>query len=51
MQELCGYQRPNLQIMGIKEGEDVEARSISNIFNKITAENCPNLEKEIPIQI
>jgi hypothetical protein len=37
--------------MGIKEGEEVQAKGICNIFNKIIAENFPNLEKEMPIQV
>jgi hypothetical protein len=40
--------RPNLRIMGIEEGEDVQAKGIYNIFNKII-ENFPNLEKAMPI--
>jgi hypothetical protein len=28
--------------MGIEEGEEVQAKSIGNIFNKIIAENFPN---------
>jgi hypothetical protein len=35
--------------MGI-EGEEVQAKIIENIFNKIVAENFPNLEKEMPIE-
>jgi hypothetical protein len=37
--------------MGIEEGEEVQAKGIHNIFNKIVTENFPNLEKVIPIQI
>jgi hypothetical protein len=37
--------------MGIKEGEEVQAKWIHNIFNKIITENFPNLEKVIPIQV
>jgi hypothetical protein len=37
--------------MGIKEGEEVQAKGICNIFNKIIAENFPNLEKKMPIQV
>jgi hypothetical protein len=52
MQEICdSIKRPNLQIMGIKEGEEVQAKDIGNIFNKIIAETFPNLEKEILIQV
>jgi archaeosine-15-forming tRNA-guanine transglycosylase len=31
--------RPNLRIMGIEEGEEVQAKGIRNIFNKIITEN------------
>jgi hypothetical protein len=37
--------------MGIKEGEEVQAKEICNIFNKIITENFPNLEKTMPIQV
>jgi chromosome segregation ATPase len=51
MQELTiSIKRPNLSIMGIEEGEEVQAKGIHNIFNKIT-ENFPNLEKVMPIQV
>jgi hypothetical protein len=43
--------RTNLRIMGIEEGEEVQAKGIHNIFNKIITENFPNLEKAMPIQI
>jgi hypothetical protein len=36
--------RPNLRIIGIEEGEEVQAKGNSNIFNKIITENFPNLE-------
>jgi hypothetical protein len=36
--------------MGIEEGEDVQAKEILKIFNKILIENFPNLEKAMPIQ-
>jgi hypothetical protein len=42
--------RSNLGIMGIEEVEEVEAKGLCNIFNKII-ENFPNLEKKLPIQI
>jgi hypothetical protein len=42
--------RPNLRIIGIEEGEEVQAKGIHNIFNK-TTENFPNLKKTIPIQV
>jgi hypothetical protein len=40
--------RPNLRIMGIKKGEEVQAKGMRNIVNKIITENFPNLEKSIP---
>jgi hypothetical protein len=52
MQELTdSIKRTNLIIMGIKEGEEVQAKGMRNIFNKIITENFPNLEKDIPIQM
>jgi hypothetical protein len=43
--------KPNLRIMGIEEGEEVQGKGICNIFNKTTTENFPNLEKTMPIQV
>jgi hypothetical protein len=37
--------------MGIEEGEEVQAKGICNIFNKIIRENFPNLKKVLPIQV
>jgi hypothetical protein len=52
MQELTNsIKRPNLRIMGIKEGEEVQAKGMHNIFNKIITEKFPNPEKDIPIQM
>jgi chromosome segregation ATPase len=52
MQELTNLiKRPNLRIMGIEEREEVQAKGISNIFNKIIIENFLNLEKTMPIQV
>jgi hypothetical protein len=52
MQELTdSIKRPNLRIMGIEEGEEVQAKGMQNIFNKIITENFPNLEKDIPIRM
>jgi hypothetical protein len=42
--------RPNLRIIGIKE-EEVQAKGICNMSNKIIAQNFPNLKKELPIQV
>jgi hypothetical protein len=51
MQELTkSIKRPNVRIMGIEE-EEVQAKGISNIFNKIITENFPNLNKTMPIHI
>jgi hypothetical protein len=35
----------------IEEGEEVQAKEIHNIFNKIIITNFPNLEKVLPIQV
>jgi hypothetical protein len=52
MQELTdSIKRPSLRIMHIEEGEEVQAKGIHNIFNKIITENFPNLEKTMPIQV
>jgi hypothetical protein len=50
MQFTNSIKRPNMRIMGIKE-EEVQAKGIHNIFNKIITENFPNLEKAMPIQV
>jgi chromosome segregation ATPase len=52
MQELTdSIKRPNLRIMTIEEGEDMQTKGIYNIFNKIITENFQNLEKVMPIQV
>jgi predicted restriction endonuclease len=52
MQELTNsIKRPNLRIMGIEEGEEVQAKGMRNIVNKIIIENFPNLEKTMPIHV
>jgi septal ring factor EnvC (AmiA/AmiB activator) len=52
MQELTdSIKRSNLRIMGIEEGEGVQAKVMHNIFNKTITGNFPNLEKSIPIQM
>jgi hypothetical protein len=52
MQELTdSIKRPILRIMGIEEGEEVQAKGIHNIFNKIITENFPNHEKTMSIQV
>jgi hypothetical protein len=37
--------------MGIEEGEEVQEKGMSNIFNKIITENFPKLEKTMLIQV
>jgi chromosome segregation ATPase len=52
VQELTdSIKRPNLRIMGIEEGEQVQAKGICNIFNKIIAKTFPSPEKTMPIQL
>jgi hypothetical protein len=52
MQELTdSIKRPNLRIISIEEGEEVQEKGIPNIFNKIIMENFPNLEKTMPIHV
>jgi esterase/lipase len=52
IQELTdSIKRPNLRIMGIEEGEEVQAKGMCNIFTKIITEQFPNLEKTMPIQV
>jgi hypothetical protein len=43
--------RPILRIMSIEEGEEVQAKGICNIANKIITENFLNLEKTMCIQV
>jgi hypothetical protein len=52
IQELTNsIKRPNLRIMGIEEGEQVQAKGIHNLYNKTITENFPNPEKTMPIQV
>jgi archaeosine-15-forming tRNA-guanine transglycosylase len=52
MQELTdSIKRPNLRIMDIEEGEEVQAKGMCNIFNKIITKVFPNLEKTMPIHV
>jgi hypothetical protein len=52
MQEYTdSIKRPNLRIMGIEEGEEVQVKGMHNIFNKIITENFPNLKKTMLIQV
>jgi hypothetical protein len=52
MQELTdSIKRPNLRIVDIEEGEEVQSKGMCNIFKKIITENFPNLEKSMPIEV
>jgi hypothetical protein len=49
MQEHSNYiKSPNLRIMHIEEGEEVQAKRVHNIFNKIITEDFPILETVLP---
>jgi hypothetical protein len=37
--------------MAIEEREEVQAKGMRNIFNKIITENFQNLQKTMPIQV
>jgi uncharacterized coiled-coil protein SlyX len=43
--------RPNLQSMGIEEGEEIQTKGIDNLFNRIIAENFPIIRKERVTQV
>jgi hypothetical protein len=43
--------RPNLRIIGIDKNEDIQLKGPVNIINKIIEENCPNLKKELIMNI
>jgi hypothetical protein len=52
MQELSdSIKRTNLRIMGIEEGDEVQAKEIHNILDIIITENFPNLENVLPIKV
>jgi hypothetical protein len=52
IQELTdSIKRPNLRITDIEEGEEVQAKGMHNIVNKIITENFSNLEKTMPVQV
>jgi hypothetical protein len=52
MRELTdSTKRPNLRIMGIEEGEEVQAKGMHNVLNIIITENFLNQEKSIPVQM
>jgi hypothetical protein len=37
--------RPNLQSIGIRRGEEVQAKGTGNMINKIISENLPKFKK------
>ena len=43
--------RPNLRIIGIEEGRELQFTGIENIFNKTMEENFPNLKKGMPMKV
>ena len=43
--------RPNLRIIGVEEGEELQLKGPENIFNKIIEENFPNLKKDTPMKV
>jgi hypothetical protein len=52
MQELTdSIKRPNLRLMGIDEGEELQAKGMSNIFNKLTTQKLPNLDETMSIDV
>jgi hypothetical protein len=52
MQKLTNsINRPNMRIMVIDKGKEMQVKEICNIFNKIITENFPNLEKTMHIQV
>ena len=43
--------KPNLRIIGIEEGKELQIKGPENIFNKIIEENFPNLKNDIPMKV
>ena len=43
--------KPNLRIIGVEEGEELQIKGSENIFNKIIEENFPNLKNDIPMKV
>jgi hypothetical protein len=51
VQEISKFiKRPNLRVMGIEEGEELQAKRIHKIFNKTITENFSNLEIDLPFK-
>jgi hypothetical protein len=45
------HEKPNLQIMGIEEREEIQTKDTDKLFNRIIAEKFPNLKKERVTQV
>jgi hypothetical protein len=43
--------RPNLLIMAVEKGEEIQTKGIDKLFNRIITEGFPNLEKERVTQL
>ena len=43
--------RPNLRIIGVEEGEDLQIKGPENIFTNIVEEHFPNLKKDILMKV
>ena len=51
IQEICDtMKRPNLRIIWIEEGKELQFKGTENTFNKIIEKNVPNLKKDFPIK-
>jgi hypothetical protein len=52
MQDLWDMiKRQNLHLFGVEEGAEMQTKGIVSLFSEIIAENFPNLEKDMNIQI
>ena len=52
LQELWDIKkRPNLRIIGIEEGTEIQTKGMDNLFNEIISENFQNLKNEMENQI
>jgi len=52
IQEICdNIKKPNLRVIGIEEGIEIQTRGMSNLLDEIITENFPELKKETDIQI
>jgi hypothetical protein len=43
--------RPNLQIVGIEEGEETQVKDTENISNKIVEKKFPIIKNRVPIKV